>query len=228
VPRPGQHETELYLSVLATIGVAPAGLEPEYRVSTDALDRTRTLLSDTHMPLVVIHPGGAVNPGTSMPEKRWPAISYGELATALVNDLDASVVLVGSDTDREATQIAKDFADAPVLDLSGQLSIGDLAAVAQQADLYVGNDSGMSHLACAVGTPTVTIFGPTSPRRYRPLGANAFICAPDASRRQSADGRDLRRLQPVDPSLDISLVSLDEVFEACRRALQTSRVAEQR
>ncbi|HUZ03546.1 MAG TPA: glycosyltransferase family 9 protein, partial [Thermomicrobiaceae bacterium] len=79
------------------------------------------------------------------------------------------------------------------------------------------------HLAAAVGTPTVTIFGPTSPRRYRPLGANSRVCAPPASWALS-DHVDLRAGRPGSDATDIARVTPGEVFHAVREALAASAV----
>jgi heptosyltransferase II len=213
-PEPRQHETELYLSVLKPLGIVHEQLEPEFFVPDDAVERVRGLVprSDT-APLVVIHPGGAVNPGAAVLEKRWPATSFGELAALLIRERGATVVLVGAESDRSAVDTVRDFARAPVIDLCQQLSLAEVGAVCKQASLFVGNDSGVTHLASAAGTPTVALFGPTSPRRYRPLGRNAIVCAPPESWEIDAD-IDLRRAVPTSLP-DIATVPLPLVFNTC-------------
>ncbi|MEX2425553.1 MAG: glycosyltransferase family 9 protein, partial [Thermomicrobiaceae bacterium] len=182
IPEPDQHETDLYLSVVNQLGISDSGKHPEFQVPDAAIQRAHELLpGGSNHRLVVIHPGGAVNPGVAMLEKRWPATSYGELAGILSADAGATIVLTGQETDRNAVETAKQFTRSPVIDLCGQLSLNELAAVAQQSALFVGNDSGVSHLASAVGTPVVALFGPTNPRRYAPLGRRTRICAPEAS-----------------------------------------------
>lgn len=223
-PRAEQHETDLFLSVAAALGVPSCGEQPEFHPSAEARQQAARLVGGDDHPLVVIHPGGALNPGSAMLSKRWPAIAFGELASLLVQREGATVVLVGALSDRDAVQVAADFTDGPVIDLGGQLSIPELAAVAERSDLYIGNDSGASHLAAAVGTPTVTIFGPTSPSQYRPLGTRARVCAPPGSWNPDLVGIDLRgRRTPLDLAADIRDVSVDEVFEACREALAAPR-----
>jgi lipopolysaccharide heptosyltransferase II len=218
-PRPRQHETELYLDVIETLGVPPQGVEPEYVPSEAARERAREILPRSDGPLVVIHPGGAVNPGSMMISKRWPATSFGELASLLGHQLGASVVLVGSASDRPVVETTKDFADVPLLDLCDKLSFQELAAVCAEADLYVGNDSGVSHLAAAVGTPTVTVFGPTSPALYRPLGPHAVVCAPEATN-ELIDSGDLRDGLTYEWRLDIARISARQVLQACIQVLE--------
>lgn len=219
IPVPRQHETDLFLSVIASLGVPPAGRQPEFFIH----ESFRTAMSDrvprADGPIVVIHPGGAVNPGASMFSKRWPAVRFGELASLLAVECGASIVVVGAESDRDAVQTAIDFTDAPVTDLSGNLTVDEVAALVRHASVYVGNDSGMSHLAAAVGTPTVTIFGPTNPARYRPLGPNAIVCAPVDDWSSYPEIVDLRVPEEISPEFDIREVEVAQVLTACREAL---------
>lgn len=222
-PRPGQNETELYLEVLEQLGIEQEGLHPEYEVPPGARAAVDRLLADLRIQdrasaLVVVHPGGAVNPGATMLSKRWPPERYAELIDRLVVDHGVAVVLVGGSSDREAVEAVKQAARSSVYDLCEQLALPELAALCAEAQLFVGNDSGASHLAAAVGTPTVTIFGPTSPLQYRPLGPRSRVCAPEASWRLPT-GVDLRRGQLEDPALDIRQVTVDEVYGACAHVL---------
>lgn len=226
-PRPGQHETELYLEVLGQVSIEPQGLHPEYELSPDAREAAQRKLAglgiqDAAPALVVIHPGGAVNPGTTMLSKRWPPERYAALIDRLATEWGATVVLTGNASDRAAVEAVKRAARSSVYDLCEQLSLPELAALCAEAQLFVGNDSGVSHLAAAVGTPTVTIFGPTSPLQYRPLGPRSRVCAPEASWRLPT-GVDLRRGQRAVPALDIRQVTVDEVYDAC--ALLLGQVA---
>ncbi len=227
-PHSNQHETELYLEVAKRVGATACGVYPEYCPTSDARATAATLLSGLTAPIVVIHPGGAVNPGSTLLSKRWPAERFGELASELVQRHNANIVVVGSDSDRAATQATIDFTDAHVTDLAEQLSIPELAAICERSQIYVGNDSGMSHLAAAVGTPTVTIFGPTSPAIYRPLGLHTEVCASTVRGRTVIDARDLRRENAVfGPDSGIDQVSVDDVLEACERLLERTGKAGQ-
>jgi heptosyltransferase II len=221
-PEPNQHETDLYLSAIRTLGISDTSPEPEFVIPDEAIQSVDRLMPRrTGSPLVVIHPGGAVNPGVTMLEKRWPATNFGELAALLIREIGASIVLVGTETDRNAVATVRDFARAPVLDLCGELTIAQLAALCRQASLFVGNDSGVSHLASAVGTPVVAIFGPTNPDRYRPLGRRTLVCAPPSSR-TVPDLADLRYLQGAELP-DIATVPLPQVLNACLELLGGTR-----
>jgi heptosyltransferase II len=221
-PKRDQHETDVYLSAVHTLGLTQSDTAPEFFVPDDATQYMHAMLPRRNeTPLVVIHPGGAVNPGVAMLEKRWPATNFGELAALLVREAGATVVLVGSDTDKNAVDTVRDFAKVPVLDLCGQLSMVQLGALCKHASLFVGNDSGVSHLASAVGTPVVTIFGPTNPNRYRPLGRRTLVCAPPGSWNVS-DAADLRRIDRASLP-DIADVPLPQVLNSCLELLGDAR-----
>lgn len=219
VPRPFEHETELYLRVVESIGVRRQGLEPEYSPSPALDAQAAALLPSDDERFVVLHPGGAINPGVTMISKRWPPDRYGALATRLKRELGVEVVLVGAASDRDAIIDVKADAGVPLIDLSEQIDFPTLAAVIARARLYIGNDSGAGHLAAAVGTPQVSIFGPTSPLRYRPLGKRAVVCAPAAS--WDTDQGDLRKGVAIDWLRDIRQVHVDEVFDTCVALLES-------
>jgi lipopolysaccharide heptosyltransferase II len=121
-------------------------------------------------PLAVLNP----NAGSLSLERRWPAERFASLASRLVLEDDFVVALVGSREERERAQaVARRAGPLPagrLIDLSGQLAIGELCALLARAALVVSNDSGPMHLAAAAGVPTVGLFGPETPVMYAPLG----------------------------------------------------------
>lgn len=220
-PRPGQHETELYLAVTAQLGIPPQEVEPEYFINERELTQMSQRLVDLPRPVVVLHPGGAFNPGSAFLAKRWPAERYAALATWLYETYHATLILLGAESDRPVTETVAKTTSAPAHDWTGQLSWPTLAALLKLADLFIGNDSGASHLAAAVGTPAVVIFGPTSPLHYRPLGRQIRVCAPTQSWLQ-LDARDLRRTSSHPAAVDIRHVSLEQVQHACKELLRNA------
>ena len=121
-----------------------------------------------------------IGPGANWPGKKWPAAKYGIiLKRALELKLFDAALIVGSTEDREEN-LAVELSNLPVLDLRGQTSLTEVAAVLSKADLFVGNDSGLGHIASGVGLRTITLFGPGNPQRYRPWGEKGdIIVAPD-------------------------------------------------
>jgi heptosyltransferase-2/heptosyltransferase-3 len=175
-PAPGQHEGELAAAVVQSLGLSVEDLTEEYLPSAAGRARAAELLTGVapRRPWVALHPAGGVNPGMTLLAKRWPPERFAALIGRLTA-AGATPILTGAPADREvaAAVLAALPADAPrPLDLTGELDLDGHAALAARCDLYVGHDSGPTHLAAAVGTPTVVIFGPTSPAVYAPPGAH--------------------------------------------------------
>ncbi len=105
-----------------------------------------------------------IMPGSGSPKKNWPAERFVELAGLLPRTRPAVIILGPAEAGYD-----RFFPNRGLRVLQG-LELGELAAIARMAAAFVGNDSGISHLAAAVGTPAVVLFGPTDPRRWRPLG----------------------------------------------------------
>ncbi len=121
----------------------------------------------------------AVAPGANWAPKTWPTSHFRSVLQALSKDIDA-IVLLGGENDRGACAELASATALPVLDLSGGTRLLQAAAVIELARLFIGNDSGLGHIAAAVGTPTLTLFGPGDPGRYHPWASGArWLVAPD-------------------------------------------------
>lgn len=127
-----------------------------------------------HEPFVAIHPW------TSNPLKQWPTANFREVAGALVRRVPV-VIIGGPEAQARSAQVRPPH--GTVVDLVGRLTLRQLAALLRRAMLVISNDSGPVHLAAAVGTPTVVLFGTsdpaTGPRRWGPWGeGHTVICKP--------------------------------------------------
>jgi ADP-heptose:LPS heptosyltransferase len=114
----------------------------------------------------------ALGPGASWDGKIWDAARFAALANQSASEFDG-VVLLGGAADRARAEAMRPQLQLPSVDLCGQTGLLEAAAVLARARAFVGNDSGLGHLASAVGTPTLTVFGPGEPLRYRPWGDHA-------------------------------------------------------
>ncbi|WP_243738360.1 glycosyltransferase family 9 protein [Cellulomonas shaoxiangyii] len=110
---------------------------------------------------VLLHPGAASG------SRRWPADRWGAVARALV-DAGHDVSLTGGPTERDLCATVVRHAARPVRVLAGTLDVPGLAAVVASARLVVCGDTGVAHVATAVGAPSVLLFGPTPPRWWGP------------------------------------------------------------
>lgn len=121
-----------------------------------------TLAGQLRSPMVVIHVPSMWR------YKQWPMAHYRALVTGLVSD-GSQVVLTGSAADREQVAEMLDLASPPnLLDASGQLSFAQLAGLFARADLYIGPDTSVTHLAAACDCRVITVFGPTNPQLWGP------------------------------------------------------------
>ena len=127
-----------------------------------------------------------VAPGANWPGKRWPTQAYGQMLDQLEHDFDCAIVL-GNDADGQAAEVLAGTRRR-VVDMTGRTELPVAAALLARCAAFVGNDSGLGHMAAAVGLPTVTVFGPGQPERYRPWGPRAIVA--------QAPGDDLAALDP--------------------------------
>ena len=123
--------------------------------------------------VAAVFPGGGRNPGMVLDAKRWPPARYAALADTLHADHRLAVVLAGSEDDRPVTAAVRCLMRAPAVDMAGLASFGVLGALFARCALFAGNDCGPMHLAAAVGTPVLAIFGPTDPAIYGPFSTRA-------------------------------------------------------
>jgi heptosyltransferase-3 len=114
----------------------------------------------------------ALGPGARWALKRWPATAFRELADRLQTQFDA-VVLLGSTEDMNSCQQVAAGMALPCVNLAGKTNLLQAAAVLQQVALFIGNDSGLGHMAAACDTAILTIFGPGDPVRYHPWHSQA-------------------------------------------------------
>jgi lipopolysaccharide heptosyltransferase II len=169
-----KHETELYLDTARAVGVEVNMPRLEfYPTDEDRRHVAEMLRAVPQASLVVIHPAGGSNPGMILSAKRWPPQRFAALADRLIKERRAQVFLVGGPDDGAIAATIKDGMRQEPWDLTGQLTLGQLGALLERCDLFIGHDTGAMHLAVAVSTPVVAIFGPSDPRMYGPCSENS-------------------------------------------------------
>lgn len=158
-----------YLGVLEAVGISADNTDmmipiaPEnYQVADIIWQQHEIKDSDT----VVI-----LNPSTTWATKCWPAEHFSQLANNLLQEIGIKILLTGAKSDIPLANRIKEKIHGDIIDITGCTSLKDLAAVAQRCHLFVTGDTGPLHIAAAVGTPTLSLFGPTDPQVYAPLGA---------------------------------------------------------
>ncbi|TAK22405.1 MAG: glycosyltransferase family 9 protein [Chloroflexota bacterium] len=212
------HEADLYLRAAGLLGASPIPRPMEYVPSIEAIAAARAWLSSQALvgrPFAILHPGGGTNPGMALPSKRWPADRFAEIATRL-RQQGIVPIIVGGPSDRDA--IDDVIAASPgTIRTNAEADLAFLAALARESQIYVGNDSGPTHLARAARTPTVVVFGPSDERRYGPWGTVADGAAPGEAVAEPHLGPDA----PAPPWLDrdVRAVTVDRVWSAVGRVL---------
>lgn len=172
-PQQPRHEADIYLDVPRALGIDVTGCRANVPVSDADLNRIRALLPDDQ-PVIVINPAGGRNPGMTLDVKRWPPQSFAALADRLATRLNARLVLLAGPSDGAIIAAVQSRLNTPAQAFLGVLSFGEIAALARLSHLYIGNDTGMTHLAAAAGAPTVMILGPSDPARYAPFTDHAL------------------------------------------------------
>lgn len=170
VPR---HEAEVYLDVPRALGLNTDGCRANVPVREMDSRSIQAKLGGIGA-YIVLNPAGGRNPGMVLDAKRYPPPSLAELGARLAQRLNAAVVLVGGPVDEALVRSAQESLPMPATAFVGTLSFGEIAALAHHARLYIGNDTGLTHLAAAAGAKTVMILGPSDPVRYAPFAPNAI------------------------------------------------------
>jgi len=172
-----QHEVAYNFDLLKFLGVSYQDL-PLYMPGSDEAERfVDTLLREAgvapHQKIIAIHPGA------SCPSKIWPLQRFAEVADVLHKQYGWQVILVsGSYHAAQCASVAAAM-KSPVINCAGKTTILQLASLLRRAAIFISNDSGPVHVASAVGTPVVSIFGRSqpglSPRRWGPTSPKARV-----------------------------------------------------
>lgn len=168
---PWQWELECFLDVVRLLGIEPTDRSLEYHVTVEAVAEATDLLQQGGIlpgqPYLALCPGSSKN----WPTKQWPAERFARVADWAWEQHGLRSVLVGAGFERELCQSVVRASQAAPVNTAGQTSVAQTAAVLQGARAMASNDTGPMHLACAVGTPVVAIFGPTRESKWAPRGA---------------------------------------------------------
>ncbi len=172
------HAIDRYLYAVGRVGATlPEGGEARVpRLHLAQKDRlvARSILRNAGIKIgemiVTMHPGGEGFDG----RKQWSLDRFVTVARHLIKQYGAKIILVGGPTDRPLVEeIAAQLPNAPVL-AAGQTSLKQTAALIEASVLFIGNDSCPLHMAAAVGTPAIGIFGPSNIQQFHPVGRPGY------------------------------------------------------
>jgi heptosyltransferase-2 len=220
--RHDQHEVQNFLDLLRADGVAVEDDQLELWPTSEEKAQLDSLLTTEGVRenerLVAIHPFSAVV------ERGWPLENFAKLAGRLQAQ-GMRPILLGGPRDRELFESTQaNFPDTTV-NLVDRCSLRETAALLRRCALFVGNDSGVMHLAAAAGTPLVALFGPQSPVKFGPWSDKArviyqqFPCSPCRQ-------KFFKECQPSPRNRPacVEAISVDEVVTQCQQLLHEGAV----
>ena len=220
--RKGQHLVERYNAVAQTLGVKVENSRLSIELKKDNEIFARKFLNENLIgnenPLVCIHPGAGWK------GKTWPIESFSELADNITIDNNVKIVICGGENDVAVAQaIIGRMSKKPIM-AAGRFSLGQLAALINRCDVYVGHDSGPTYIAEALGRPLVVLFGPTNPLYSAPRTENSVVisrklsCSPRANMQNCHN----RASYPCRNRKCLRKISVEDVLTEIRKILNDS------
>jgi ADP-heptose:LPS heptosyltransferase len=210
LPEDAVHVIDKNLALLRVLGIEAVGQrEFPLPVALAAQESVARQLGTLGGPLVILNPAGG------WASKLWPAEAFGALALGLAQEGARILVTHGPGEENLADRVVASSSGAATRCFP--TTLGELAEVFRRAALVIAADTGPLHLACAVRTPVVGLFGPTDPARNGPFRAEDIVV-----RRVPACAPCHRRVCPVHERI-MTTLPVDEVLRAARRRLASGR-----
>ncbi len=222
------HAVERYLQLTAWLG-CPQVREPEFGLRTpqESKSRMRSFLAsqgwDPDSPWAVLVPSAR------WPSKRWSQEGFARLGDRLAGSLGLQVALVGVGQDRPLVEGIRGKMLKRSINLAGSTDIPALMAILEMAKVVVSTDSGPMHMAAALGTPVVALFGPTAPWRTGPYGSNHRVvrremsCSP-CFRKRCATKSCMESIDPEEVLQQVRLL-IEETGHRASREKPAEKVA---
>tara|TARA_B100000686_G_scaffold93268_1_gene99700 strand:+ start:52572 stop:53606 length:1035 start_codon:yes stop_codon:yes gene_type:complete len=168
-----QYLIDYYLELLVANGLNPVSKRISIEIRDDLLEVSKNTLEKlvdlSQGPLIGIHPGAFF--GSS---KTWKPKNFGLLAERLIDRENANVLIFGGPGEKELTEMVVKHSKAKALNFFGKDNLLILPGLLSMLDAFISGDTGPLHIASLVGTPTISIFGPTDPKLTAPRGSNNF------------------------------------------------------
>jgi heptosyltransferase-2 len=206
------HEVKNFLAVLRTDDVPVLDDYLETWNTAEETEKAERLLTANGIRagerIALVHPFSAVT------ERGWPLENFAALAGRLSRETGCRVIIAGGPKDVETFRHVRHLFGDSIIDLVGSCSLRETIAVLKRCALFVGNDSGIMHLAAAAGVPLVALFGPQSPVKFGPWGKRATVvykalpCSP-CRQKFFKECAPSARMRPE----CVESISTDEVFQ---------------
>ncbi|MBA4422517.1 MAG: lipopolysaccharide heptosyltransferase II [Syntrophus sp. (in: bacteria)] len=207
------HQIDYYLEMVRALGCTPIERSVQLHPGDDYGDMTERLFNQYGIglgrTLIGLAPGAAYGPA-----KKWFPERFAVVADRLIDDTGAQVILFGSGGDKESTAAVARNARHSLVDIAGKTSMKEAIALMSRCALFLSNDSGLMHVAGALGIPTVAIFGSTNPVTTSPVGEKSIVIHRDVPCSPC--------LKPICPTdfRCMDLIGAEEVYGAARMLLK--------
>jgi heptosyltransferase-3 len=193
-----QHVADYYSSLPLAYGLNVNDEIPVIHVTPAMEQQAARILEREMIPAEL--PIIAIQPFSLWQYKEWSVNKYIQLIQRILSEYKVTIVIMGSRDEYERAKNivdhCKDY-DGHVFNMAGKTSLGELAAILKACQLFIGSDSAGMHIAAAVGTPTVIIFGPSAPASWAPKGNNHSIVQKNIScipcRQKGCNGTEFSR-----------------------------------
>ncbi|HPJ95726.1 MAG TPA: lipopolysaccharide heptosyltransferase II [Syntrophales bacterium] len=207
------HQVNYYLEMVKTLGCQNGNRDFHLTLSGDDENRAFEILQqygiDRRDFLVGIAPGATYGAA-----KKWFPDRFAAVADRLGDDYAAKILLFGSAADRESTQALSGYARHTLADLAGRTTLREAISLISRCRLFISNDSGLMHVAGALGIPTLAIFGSTNPVTTSPPGEKSVIVHKDLPCSPC-----LKTTCPTDFQC-MDLIGVDDVYGVARWMIQ--------
>ncbi len=210
VEAPGRvHQVYEYIDLLLPKGQVAQWERPELQVPPVLKERIEALLASHPGPYVTLIPGAARGPA-----KQWPEAHFVEVGRMLRREMGGAILVAGSTRETDLCRRVARNIGAGAVSLAGHLSLIEWIALLAHSDLVVANDSGGMHVAAAVGTPVVALYGVTDPEKTGPLTERARLLQHSTLR-----SRDVARHSEA-ATKALASITPDEAFVAALELLK--------
>ncbi len=183
---PSMHVVDNYLSTLQSLGISVSDRHLDLFVGKEDDQYAATLFAENGL---INRPVIAINPGASHAVNRWSVSKFAALTDALITRFNARVIIVGGDADVPLADGIIALASQEPITLCGRTTLLQLGAILKKCAILISGDTGPLHLATAVGTKVIALFGAADPARTGPVGvthtiikAKDLACVPCRSR----------------------------------------------
>jgi len=199
------HQVEYYLGMLKALGLGAGRKDVRLLIGEEEKAFSDRILKERGIAeaslLIGLAPGATYGPA-----KRWYPERFASVADRLIERFSARVLLFGSAGDHEVARSIQGKARNALVDLTGETTLREAISLIARCRLFVSNDSGLMHVAGALGTPTVAIFGSTNPLTTSPVGQKSIVITKNVDCSPC-----LKKTCPTD-FICMDLITADEVY----------------